>query len=87
VNDEDEIMLISDGGTLVRTPVADVSVIGRNTQGVSLIRLSKGEGLVGLERVADVGVDENADAENVAGEKASSGNNTEHDAPDRGIED
>ncbi len=87
VNDEDEIMLISDGGTLVRTPVADVSVIGRNTQGVSLIRLSKGEGLVGLERVADVGVDENADAENMAGEKAPSGNNTEHDAPDRGIED
>lgn len=55
VHDEDEIMLISNKGTLVRTPVKDVSVIGRNTQGVSLIKVGTDEQLVGLERVADVG--------------------------------
>ena len=46
-----EIMLISSNGTLVRTPVDEVSVLGRNTQGVRLIRLDEGERLVGLERL------------------------------------
>ena len=54
VADDDEIMLISDRGTLVRTPVAGVSVIGRNTQGVRLIALGDGESLVGLETIADL---------------------------------
>jgi DNA gyrase subunit A len=53
VRDEDEIMLITDGGTLVRTRVAEVSILGRNTQGVKLISLGKGERLVGLERIED----------------------------------
>jgi DNA gyrase subunit A len=48
---EDEIMLISSGGTLVRTPVADISIVGRNTQGVRLIRLEEGGRLVGVERI------------------------------------
>jgi len=52
VDDEDEIMLISDGGTLVRTAVKDVSVTGRNTQGVTLIKLGKGELLTQVERIA-----------------------------------
>lgn len=51
VADDDEIMLISDGGTLVRTPAGDISVLGRNTQGVTLIRLSDQERLVEVERV------------------------------------
>jgi DNA gyrase subunit A len=51
VSEEDEIMLISSGGTLVRTPAAEISVMGRNTQGVRLIRLDEDERLVGLERV------------------------------------
>ncbi len=46
-----EIMLISSTGTLVRTAVDEVSELGRNTQGVRLIRLSEGERLVGIERV------------------------------------
>ena len=54
VSDDDEIMLISDKGTLVRTPVAGISVIGRNTQGVRLIALADGESLVGLEQIADL---------------------------------
>ena len=48
---EDEALLISDGGTLVRIPVAEISVVGRNTQGVRLIQLSSGEQLVGLEAI------------------------------------
>ena len=52
VLEQDELMLISSTGTLVRTPVADISVVGRNTQGVRLIRLSEGERLTGVERVA-----------------------------------
>lgn len=51
VTESDEIMLISDKGTLVRTRVDEVSVQGRNTQGVRLIRLKEGESLVGLEQV------------------------------------
>jgi DNA gyrase subunit A len=47
----DELMLISSTGTLVRTPVSDISVVGRNTQGVRLIRLAEGERLTGIERV------------------------------------
>jgi DNA gyrase subunit A len=46
-----ELMLISSTGTLVRTPVSDISVVGRNTQGVRLIRLADGERLTGVERV------------------------------------
>jgi DNA gyrase subunit A len=51
VDDGDEIMLISDKGTLVRTRIDEVSVQGRNTQGVRLIKLKKEERLVGLARV------------------------------------
>jgi len=51
VCESDEIMLISDKGTLVRTRVSEVSIQGRNTQGVRLIRLKASEKLVGLEQV------------------------------------
>ncbi|MCZ2723364.1 DNA gyrase subunit A [Marinomonas sp. 15G1-11] len=53
VDESDEIILITDQGTLVRTRVSEVSCQGRNTQGVTLIRLTKGEHLVGLERVVE----------------------------------
>ena len=53
VEENDELMLITDGGKLVRTRVNEVSVLGRNTQGVTLIRLSASEHLVGLERIID----------------------------------
>jgi DNA gyrase subunit A len=49
----EEIMLISDQGTLVRTRVGEVSSLGRNTQGVTLIKLASDEKLVGLERVQE----------------------------------
>jgi len=65
VKSDDDIMLISDGGTLVRTSVGEVSTLGRNTQGVTLIRLRKDEKLVGLERIeadADADIDADEDA-------------------------
>jgi len=51
VADEDEVMLISSNGTLVRTAVGDISVMGRNTQGVRLIRVEDEQWLVGLARI------------------------------------
>ena len=53
VEESDELMLITDGGKLVRTRVNEVSVLGRDAQGVKLISLSDGERLVGLERIVD----------------------------------
>jgi DNA gyrase subunit A len=52
VSTDQEIMLISSSGALVRTPVAQVSIVGRNTQGVRLIRLDDGERLAGVEGIA-----------------------------------
>lgn len=66
VADDDEVMLITNGGTLVRTPVDQISVLGRNTQGVRLIRLSEGEQLVELARVAGLGEDEDAETDESA---------------------
>ena len=57
VNSDHELMLISSTGTLVRTPVAEISVVGRNTQGVRLIRLGDGERLTGIERIESLGDD------------------------------
>jgi DNA gyrase subunit A len=54
VQDEDEIMLISNAGTLVRTRVNEISTMGRNAQGVRLINLHNDERLVGVERVVEV---------------------------------
>jgi len=65
-----EIMLISSTGTLVRTGVDEVSELGRNTQGVRLIRLSEGERLVGIERI-----------ESLDGEPAEQGEPNEGDRP------
>ncbi|VTU07265.1 DNA gyrase subunit A [Actinobacillus porcinus] len=58
VEDNDQIMLITDAGTLVRTRVNEVSIVGRNTQGVRLIRTAEDEHVVSLERVAEPEDDE-----------------------------
>ena len=57
---DDEIMLMSQNGVLVRTPVKDISVVGRNTQGVRLIRLEEGDQLSGLERIEGLAGDGDA---------------------------
>ncbi|PLK58215.1 DNA gyrase subunit A [Candidatus Palibaumannia cicadellinicola] len=53
VDDSDQIMMITDAGTLVRTWVSEVSIIGRNTQGITLIRTAEDEHVVSLQRVAE----------------------------------
>ncbi|MBP7547641.1 MAG: DNA gyrase subunit A, partial [Corallincola sp.] len=66
VNDSDQIMLITNGGTLVRTRVAEVNIIGRNTGGVRLIRVMEGEKVVGLQRIADSDDDSGEPSDGVA---------------------
>ena len=61
VFDGDEVMLISNSGTLVRIPTEQISVVGRNTQGVKLISLKEGELLNSVERIADRQEDQSED--------------------------
>lgn len=68
VEETDQIMLITDAGTLVRTRVSEVSIVGRNTQGVRLIRTAEDEHVVSLERVCDVD-DEDEGSEDVTSEE------------------
>ena len=58
VSDDDDIMLVTDGGKVIRTPVKGISIIGRNTQGVRLIDLAEGEKVVGVARLAEKEEDE-----------------------------
>jgi DNA gyrase subunit A len=73
VSTDQEIMLISSSGTLVRTPVAEISVLSRNTQGVRLIRLDDGERLAGVGRIDNLSGDgaDGDDAEAVTGDGGS----------------
>ena len=71
LSEHHEVLLISDGGTLVRTRAAGISQVGRNTQGVTLIRLAEGESLQAVERV-DASLDDEDDA-TVAGTADQSG--------------
>jgi DNA gyrase subunit A len=73
VSEDDEIMLITTGGVLIRTRVSEVREMGRVTQGVTLIDLDAGEKLAGLERVVEkdedgAGGDIEAAGEEVAGD-------------------
>jgi DNA gyrase subunit A len=71
-----EVMLISSTGTLVRTPVDEISVVGRNTQGVRLIRLGEGERLVGIERI-----DESLEGETAEGEGSAPAESSSTESP------
>ncbi len=55
INEYDEVMLISDQGTLVRFRINELAIIGRNTQGVRLMNLKAGEQVVGMQRIDDLG--------------------------------
>jgi DNA gyrase subunit A len=63
VNDEDEIMLITTGGVLIRTRVSEIRGMGRATQGVTLISLDDGEKLAGLEKIVETVGEIEAEAE------------------------
>ncbi|WP_029697546.1 DNA gyrase C-terminal beta-propeller domain-containing protein, partial [Franconibacter helveticus] len=62
VAESDQIMMITDAGTLVRTRVSEIREVGRNTQGVILIRTAEEENVVGLQRVAEPVDDEELDS-------------------------
>ena len=62
VEDADEIMLVTDGGQLIRTPVDGIRIAGRNTQGVTIFRTREGENVVSVERIEDIGDDDADDA-------------------------
>jgi len=80
VKEGNEIMMITDNGTLVRIAVDDVSVMGRNTQGVRLIRLTRGEKLVEIEKIEVLAAEENVDAG--SGENAKAEDNNARDIVD-----
>jgi DNA gyrase subunit A len=65
VNENDEVMLITSGGVLVRTSTDEISVVGRNTQGVRLIKLGKKELLVEIERIENLNEDGDNDRDSI----------------------
>lgn len=79
VTDADEAMLITDQGTLVRFKVSELSIIGRNTQGVRLINVAAGEHVVGMQRIDEVqGASANLDdGLDIPDEQASGGDEIE----------
>ncbi|MBI5927257.1 MAG: DNA gyrase subunit A, partial [Aquabacterium sp.] len=68
VRPEDEIMLITDKGVLVRTRVSEIRELGRATQGVTLISLDEGAKLIGLQRIVENDANANADSDETAGD-------------------
>jgi DNA gyrase subunit A len=91
VNDNDEIMLITDGGTLVRTPVNDIRVVGRNAQGVTIIKPDKNEKVIGVDRIeglagVDDADDEDALLDDVESEQSASEQTTNNDDIESGEE-
>ncbi len=71
LSEQHEVLLISDGGTMVRTRASEISQVGRNTQGVTLIRLGEGESLQAVERV-DASLEDEDDAVAPAGQDTAS---------------
>jgi len=74
VEDGDQIMLISNGGQLIRMPIHDVRIAGRKTQGVTLFRTAADEQVVSAARLPDVGEDEAGEEPDEAGDVASGDN-------------
>jgi len=61
VEDSDDLMLVTDGGQMIRTPVGQVRIVGRSSQGVTIFRTGKDEKVVSVERLPDSGGDDDAD--------------------------
>ena len=61
VSENDEIMLITTGGVLIRTRVAEIREMGRATQGVTLISIEEGTTLSGLQRIMESDIDDEAE--------------------------
>jgi DNA gyrase subunit A len=70
IEDNDQILLVTDQGQLIRTPVGQVRIASRNTQGVIIFRTSEEEHVVSVERLADTGEDDSDDAGDEAPDEA-----------------
>ncbi len=77
VTDEDEIMMITNGGKIIRTNMEHVRVIGRNTQGVNLFRLGEGEKVVAMGRMAEPGTSDDSELDELGGEAGGEGADSE----------
>jgi len=66
VEDSDQIMLVTDGGQLIRTPIDGIRIAGRNTQGVTIFRTGEDEKVVSVERIEDIGEGEDGGSEDLA---------------------
>jgi DNA gyrase subunit A len=84
VQAEDEIMLITDTGVLVRTRVAEIREMGRATQGVTLIGLDEGAKLSGLQRIVENDAENGVDSDGGSGE-AGEGNDANNGTPTDGV--
>ena len=84
VNDEDEIMLITTGGVLIRTRVKEIRELGRATQGVTLINLGEGEKLSGIEKIVET--DDDDSTEDMDAEAMTTEDLTEGSADDSAVD-
>jgi DNA gyrase subunit A len=87
VTDEDDLMLITDGSKLIRMPVNGIPTIGRNTQGVRLIRLDEGEKVVAMERLAEKEEGESEVSPEVAAARAEQQTLAEEDLGEEAVEE
>jgi DNA gyrase subunit A len=75
VNGKDQIVLVTDGGQIIRCPVDDIRIAGRKTQGVTVFKVGDGERVVSVSRLGDDGADE------AGGGNGAAGGANGHDAP------
>ncbi len=87
VEENDEIMMITDNGTLVRTRVNEVSIIGRNTQGVRLIRTAEDEHVVALQRIDEIEEEDLVEVEAVEGEVVEGSESSEQTSDSQDVAD
>jgi DNA gyrase subunit A len=79
VSEQDQIMLITTGGVLVRTRVAEIREMGRATQGVTLINVDEGTQLSGLQRIAESDDDEGEESDDESADGTVDGPATQGD--------
>ena len=68
VTEDDDVMIISDDGTIIRMPAKDINIYGRSTQGVILMRVEEGSRVISIEKVASEPMAEEESPEEAAAE-------------------
>ncbi|MCC3860110.1 DNA gyrase subunit A [Pseudemcibacter aquimaris] len=88
IEESDQLMMVTDQGRLIRVPVHDVRVAGRNTQGVTLFKVGDDEHIVSVDRITDSGDDSDENSDEADGEESAEGaDNAETAAEDTGSEE